>query len=205
MHDFYAALFETEKLLPFNARNGMFDPSQPIGLAGSDLVNFFLYERMPRIGLEIIMASTNAAVKVPAVRRELGPALGLQEMGGPDEGEGNAPPARATGKPVSEGASTVIDQLVESINTGDKSKLIEFVTQHFILPADGPTADQRADRLSGLHSDLGALTVVRKSQVESGTVQVVVKTDKEGEALLILDMEQVAPFRIRRFGIQVGG
>jgi hypothetical protein len=32
-----------------------------------------------------------------------------------------------------------------------------------------------------------------------------VKTEREGEAMLVLDMEQVAPFRIRRFGIQVGG
>lgn len=205
MHEFYQALFETEKLLPRNARNGMFDPNEPVGLAGSDLVNFFLYERMPRMGLEIIMASTNAAMKVPAVRPELGAALGLQEMGGPGAGNDDAPLARASGAPVTAGASAVIDQLVALINKGDKEELSKFVTDHFVLSADGPTAKQRGERLSGLHSDLGALTIVRKTQVENGPVQVVVKTEREGEAMLVLDMEQVAPFRIRRFGIQVGG
>jgi hypothetical protein len=205
MHEFYQALFETEKLLPRNARNGMFDPNEPVGLAGSDLVNFFLYERMPRMGLEIIMASTNAAMKVPAVRPELGAALGLQEMGGPGAGNDDAPLARASGAPVTAGASAVIDQLVALINKGDKEELSKFVTDHFVLSADGPTAKQRGERLSELHSDLGALTIVRKTQVENGPVQVVVKTEREGEAMLVLDMEQVAPFRIRRFGIQVGG
>lgn len=204
MHDFYQALFETEKLLPRNARNGLFDPNEPVGLAGSDLVNFFLYDRMPRMGLEIIMASTNAAMKVPAVRRDLGAALGLQEMGGPG-GNDDAPLARASGTPVAAGASAIIDELVALINKGDKDALSKFVTDHFILSADGPPAPQRAERLSGLHSDLGTLTVVRKTQVENGPIQVVVKTEREGEAMLVLEMEQVAPFRIRRFGIQVGG
>ena len=205
MHEFYQALFETEKLLPRNARKGMFDPNEPVGLAGSDLVNFFLYDRMPRMGLEIIMASTNAAMKVPAVRRDLGAALGLQEMGGPGGGNDDAPLARASGTPVAAGASALIDELVLLINKGDKDALSKFVTDHFVLTADGPPAPQRAERLSGLHTDLGALTVVRKTQVENGPVQVVVKTEREGEAMLVLDMEQVAPFRIRRFGIQVGG
>lgn len=204
MHDFYQALFETEKLLPRNARNGLFDPNEPVGLAGSDLVNFFLYDRMPRMGLEIIMASTNAAMKVPAVRRDLGAALGLQEMGGPG-GNDDAPLARASGTPVAAGASAIIDELVALINKGDKDALSKFVTDHFILSADGPPAPQRAERLSGLHSDLGTLTVVRKTQVENGPIQVVVKTEREGEAMLVLEMEQVAPFRIRRFGVQVGG
>jgi CubicO group peptidase (beta-lactamase class C family) len=204
MHEFYQALFETDKLLPRNARNGMFDPNEPAGLAGSDLVNFFLYERMPRLGLEIIMASTNAAMKVPMVRRDLGAALGLQEMGGPEGGNDDAPLARASGTPVAAGASAIIDQLVALINKGDKDELSRFVSDHFMPTADVPPS-QRAERLAGLRSDLGALTVLRKTQVENGPIQVVVKTEKEGEAILVLDMEPVAPFRIRRFGIQVGG
>ena len=205
MHDFYQALFETEKLLPRNARNGLFDPNEPVGLAGSDLVNFFLYERMPRMGLEIIIASTNGAMKAPAIRRELGPALGLQEMGGPGGGDEDAPLARASGKPVAAGAAALIDEFVALVNKADKEGLRKFISDHFVLPADGPSAQDRAERLSALHNDLGALTVVRKVAVENGPIQVVVKTEKEGEAMLIFDMEQEAPFRIRRFGLQVGG
>ena len=35
MHTFYRALFDGERLLPFSARGGRFDPTQPVGLAGS--------------------------------------------------------------------------------------------------------------------------------------------------------------------------
>src|SRR4051812_21969033 len=42
MHHFYEALFESDRLLPASARGGRFDPNGPVGLAGSDLVNFFL-------------------------------------------------------------------------------------------------------------------------------------------------------------------
>jgi CubicO group peptidase (beta-lactamase class C family) len=203
MHAFYTALFGSEKLIPFNARNGMFDPREPIGLAGSDLVNFFLYERMPGRGIEILIASTNAAMKAPAVRGGIGRVLGL-----PDVGEGQreeSPLARSSGKPVPAGQSAIVEEFVSTLNKGDKGALKSFISAHFLLTADAPTAEQRAERLSGLHDDLGLLTIVRKTLVDNGPVQVVVKTAKEGEALLIFDMESATPFRIRRFGIQVGG
>lgn len=47
MHAFYKALFETDKLLKPATRALRFDPNEPVALAGSDLVNFFIYERDP--------------------------------------------------------------------------------------------------------------------------------------------------------------
>lgn len=205
MRQFYKTLFESEKLLRLDARNGMFNPDEPIGLAGSDLVNFFLYERMPRAGIEMLIASTNAAMKAPAVRSEIAPILGLPGMGDPDDGEDGGPVARAEGKPVSEAVSKLIDDFVAAINAGDKAALSRFISAHFLLTPDSPTADQRAERLAGMHSDLGILTVLRTAVVESGQVQAVVKTEREGQALLIFDVEMSDPYRIRRFGIQVGG
>ena len=201
MHAFYTALFGTEKLIRFNARNGMFDPREPVGLAGSDLVNFFLYERMPSAGVEMLIASTNAAMKAPAVRGALGRVLGLPDV---REGE-EAPLARAVGKPVPAEQSAIIDEFVSLLNKGDRNALKEFIGARFLLAADAPTADQRAERLSGIHDDLGMLSIVRQTVVDNGSVQAVVKTEKQGEALLIFEMETAAPFRIRRFGIQVGG
>ena len=58
MHAFYRALFGGERLLPFTARGDRFDPTQPVGLAGSDLVHFFLFERLPSERIEIIIART---------------------------------------------------------------------------------------------------------------------------------------------------
>ena len=82
MHAFYKALFEGDKLLTREARKDRFPPDEPIGLAGSDGVNFFLYERFPRMRTEIIIASTNAAMKAPAIRRELGKVMGLPSPDG---------------------------------------------------------------------------------------------------------------------------
>ena len=45
MHAFYKALFETNKLLKPETRALRFNPNEPIGLAGSDLVSSFLYDR----------------------------------------------------------------------------------------------------------------------------------------------------------------
>jgi CubicO group peptidase (beta-lactamase class C family) len=204
MATFYTALFTTEKLLPFNARDGMFDPRQPIALAGSDLVNFFLYERMPGEDVELFIVSTNAAVKAPMIREQIASLAGLPGLGGGRQTGGDAPLARAAGKPVSASISALVDQFVAAVNSGDKTAIARFITDHYVLTAGEPSAEQRAERLAGVHNDLGAFTIVSKTAIQDGPVQVVVKAEREPEALLIFDVDP-ASNKIRRFGIQVGG
>jgi hypothetical protein len=68
MHAFYKALFETSTLIKPSSKIGRFNPDEPVGLAGSDLVNFFVYERLPGRRIEIIVASNNAAFGERPVR-----------------------------------------------------------------------------------------------------------------------------------------
>ena len=63
MHAFYTALFETDKLLRPATRDLRFNANEPIGLAGSDLVNFFLYERLPGRRIEFIVTSNTPDVR----------------------------------------------------------------------------------------------------------------------------------------------
>ena len=77
MHTFYKALFETDKLLKPVTRNLRFNPDEPIGLAGSDLVNYFVYERLPGRRIEIIVASNTPDVRPRTIRDAIGQALGL--------------------------------------------------------------------------------------------------------------------------------
>lgn len=77
MHTFYTALFTTEKLLTARTREQFFHANEPVSLAGSDGVSFFIYERYPRLGFEVIIASNNAQSPAPPVRRALVRALGL--------------------------------------------------------------------------------------------------------------------------------
>ena len=50
-------------------------------------MDFFLYDRFPRMRTEIIIASTNAEAKAPAIRRALGSVLGLPSPGGDPEAQ----------------------------------------------------------------------------------------------------------------------
>ncbi len=52
---------------------------------------------------------------------------------------------------------------------------------------------------------LGALTIFEMTVVGDGSTQVLEKTEKEGEAQIILDMDAAPPYRITRLGLQVGG
>lgn len=203
---FYRALFETDKLLTPQTRKLRFDPAEPMGLAGSDLVNFFLYERDPSLGIEMIIASTNAAMKAPAVRRDLAGVVGLPSMdggGGQKTGAGGTI-ARASGKPVAEPVARIIREFVALINKGEAEPLRQFIASRFDLSSGAPL-DQRTERMSGLHRDLGAFTILNMSVVDDGSTQVLVKTEREGEAILILDIEHSPPYKIKRLGLQVGG
>jgi len=201
MHAFYTALFSTEKLLKAETRNIRFDPSQPVGLAGSDLINFFLYERDPRSGAEMIIASTSQNVKAPQIREQIAPLVGLPSMNG-DRGAGAI--SRAAGRAVDEGAAKVIRDLIAAINAGDRTELTVFIRSHFAQVAGAPSAEERAERMEALHDNLGTLDLVSMSVVEDA-VQAVVKSAKEGEALFIVGMKAQSPWRITRLGVQVGG
>ena len=202
MHAFYTAVFTTNRLMKPETAKERFDPNQPAGLAGSDLVNFFLYERDPRSGVEMIIASTNQNMKAPEVRRALAPVLGLPSLDGGGGGGPGAGLARAQGKPVSEGAAAVIREFIDLVNKGDKAALTAFVNTHFV-PND-VSSEARAARLAETHENLGSLSILQMTIV-GDAVQVVVKSEKEGQALFILGMEPAAPYKITRIGLQVGG
>jgi len=202
MHAFYRTLFETGKLLKPETRSLRFNPAEPMGLAGSDLVNFFLYERMPQQGVEMLIASTNADMKGPVVRNPLAEIMGLPPLGGARD---TGPPlARAAGRPASAPVAKVVNDFIATVNKGDRDGLVRFIAEHFIITSDGPTPEQRSERLAGMHANLGKLTVVRITEVGPGSLQALLETEREGTALLLVEIEQSAPWRIKRLGIQVG-
>ncbi len=202
MHVFYKALFESEKLLRASTRNIMFNPSEPIGLAGSDLVNFFLYERDPHSRTEMIIASTNAERKAPEVRRALAQVMGLPLDVGDDDG----PEAGAVveGKPPSDAVADVISQLIATINGGSGDALLAFVKAHFDVGEGSPKSETRVERLSEMHSNLGTLEIKGMSDTGDGPVRVGLRTSHEGPATLLVDIDRSGEHRIRRIGVMVG-
>ena len=202
MHKFYKALFESERLLKASSRAVMFRTDEPVGLAGSDLVNFFLYDRDPISHTEMIIASNDAQHRAPMARQALAPVFGLPTAvgGGPD-----SKPARPNGKPPAAEVASVISGLVAALNSGDNKTLLAFITDNFDKSPSAPKPEDRLSRIGGMHQNLGDMTVEGMYDNGDGPIQVVVRTRNEGPGMLIVDIDRAAPYKIRRLGIQIGG
>lgn len=77
MHTFYDAVLTRGMLLKAETREIIFPSGEPVGLAGSDRVSFFVFERYPRFATDIIVTSNNSDSPAPRLRRALSAALGL--------------------------------------------------------------------------------------------------------------------------------
>lgn len=200
---FYRALFETNKLLKPETRDLRFNPNEPIGLAGSDLISSFLYERLPRRGLEIIIATNSSNMRFAAARQAIGAVLGLPT---PDGGPQVATTTR-TGpvKAPSPAVASLIRDFVSAINAGDRAGLAKFIGEHFLIEAGTPGPEQRAQRLSGTHENLGAITVSSMNQEDDQTVEVSVVTANSGAATLRVGVVPGSPPRLKQLQVMVGG
>jgi CubicO group peptidase (beta-lactamase class C family) len=201
MHAFYAALFDSDKLLTRAARGDRFPPDEPIGLAGSDGVNFFLYDREPQSRTEMIIASTNAAQRAPAIRRALGAVLGLPN---PDLG-GEEVARRPGGRLAPAAIDAVLRELVAAINTGDSATVRRFIAGRFTADPGTPSLEERVRRMSGLHERLGALTVQRVDTFDQGPAEITLDTAVQGPAVIRVNVDRTAPYKIHGLQIQVGG
>ena len=203
MHAFYHALFDGERLLPLDARGGRFDPTEPVGLAGSDLVHFFLFERMPRERLEIIIATNSAEAPAPMIRDAIAPLLGLPQAGG---GRGSpapaAPPPGAKEPPPA--VAAMIRALFAAVNAGDSASLARAVNERFDL-SDGPPAAQRVARFRQMHERLGTLAATAMWVDADGAVNVAATTATEGAATFVFDVTAASPPKIRAMRVMVGG
>ena len=202
MHAFYTALFGGERLLTRAARGDRFDPARSVGLAGSDMVNFFLYEREPSLRTEIIIASTSQAMPAPVVRRELGALLGLP---GGEERRTVAKPEGRAGTPPSAPVAAVLREFVATINAADSSRAHRFITEHFAAPGDDAAVGTRARRMSGMRGDLGELRIVGMDAPATGPVDLHLASSNGEPVLFRADVERVAPYRIRGLQVEVGG
>ncbi len=202
MSAFYRALFETDKLVGPAARREDFPRNEPVALAGSDLVNFFLYERDPRAKVEIMIASNNSEVKVPTIMPAVTAALGLVRGGVVRETSGGPPLAQRTGKPATPVQDQIARDLIAVINSGNAEALRTFIRDRFV--GDVPVED-RFGRISGMNANLGKLEILGVTVGDDGALQVQLRSAIEGNATLTVDIESTPPHKIRRLGLMVGG
>jgi len=202
MHAFYKALFETSTLIKPSSKIGRFNPDEPIGLAGSDLVNFFAYQRLPGRRIEIIVASNNAAFGERPVRAAIAEVLGLsQGRGGPVV----ATAPRANARPPAPAVATMLTDFVKVVNAGDSTRIAAFVTAHFLAEPGGATPGERATRMLAMHRNLGELKIGGMDQIEPNAVEISVTTAAEGAATMKVLLDDSPSPRIKGIQMMVGG
>ena len=202
MHAFYRALFDSDRLLPPGARGGRFDPTQPVGLAGSDLVHFFLFERLPREGLEIIIATNSADAPAPMIRDAIAPLLGVPSMKDRASEPPAAPPPGA--KEPSPAVASLIRELFAAVNAADSAALARMVAERFDN-SDGSPVAQRVARFQQMHGRLGMLTPTAMWLDADGAVTASATTANEGAATFVFAVSAESPPKIRSIRVMVGG
>jgi CubicO group peptidase (beta-lactamase class C family) len=202
MHAFYKALFETSTLIKPSSKMGRFNPDEPVGLAGSDLVNFFLYERLPGRRIEIIIASNNAAFGERPVHAAIAQVLGLpQDRGGPVVASG----PRANARPPAPAVAAMLNEFVKVVNAADSAKVAAFIVEHFLIEPGSPTTEQRVTRMLGMHQNLGELKVAGLDQIEPGVVEISITTATEGAATMKVLLDNSPSPKIKGIQMMVGG
>jgi CubicO group peptidase (beta-lactamase class C family) len=202
MHAFYRVLFDSDRLVPLAARGGRFDPTQPVGLAGSDLVHFFLFERLPREGIEIIIATNSSEAPAPMIRDAIAPVLGLTRMRDrPNEAPAAAPTGAKEPSPV---VASLVRDVIAAVNTGDSTALARIVTERFDSTS-GPPVAERVARFQQLRGRLGTLTPTAMWLDADGAVTVAATTGNLGAATFVFEVTSTAPPRVRAIRVMVGG
>jgi len=200
MATFYHALLDSNALLNPQTRALRFDPDEPLGLAGSDLVNFFLYDRFPRARTTIIIATNTAEFGAQPVRAAIGAILALPS---PDGGPTVARAPRANATPPAPTVAATIREFVSALNGADSTRLTSFIAEHFAIEPGTPDAAARARRWLESHANLGGMEIKGLDQIEPTVVELSgVSSDK---GALTLRFQMAPSGRIRGVQVLVGG
>jgi CubicO group peptidase (beta-lactamase class C family) len=220
MHRFYQALFTTERLLPAAVRDRHFNPRAGAMLAGSDMVSFFLYNRVPGGAFEIILATNNAQMRAPRVRQALAQALGLPQPGGSGiqvdttTEAGPRPPAGAAPRVATtaqEGvelpqtpAAAVARGYLAAFNSGDPEQMRAFL-QEFAVPNPERSLDERVQGYRSMYGELGFLRPLAVDGSSDTQLTLRMRSALQGELQMLFTVQPQAPHRLVSIQIEAGG
>lgn len=196
----YHALFETDVLLKPATRDLRFAPGEARVMAGSDLVSFFIYDREPASGFELIIATNSTKVQGPRVRQTIAAAIGGLE--GPGRGRvvalntPNAPPPPAIELPDSP-AGRATASYFRRFNSGSAEGMRAFIRDSSATnPDDTRTLDERVASYVALHDTRGKLTPVAIVASSPTELTVQVHSVKGGQMTMVFATETASPYRL---------
>ncbi|HUO51842.1 MAG TPA: serine hydrolase domain-containing protein [Gemmatimonadaceae bacterium] len=212
MWHFYDVLFGSSALLPAAQRDVMFPPDRPVAHAGSDMISFFLYERAPREGVVLIMATNQSDFPAPRAREAIAPLLGLppmggrggQRVGGPPPGNAPFSLSMAVALPATP-AGRQAAAFIAMFNAGDTAAARQFMaTQEVQDPGDHRTMDQRVSSYRGMRHQVGAMVPVAVISSEPTQIVLRMRTEHGESPTLTVTVEAAAPNRITGLRIAAG-
>jgi hypothetical protein len=196
MYRFYQ-LLAGETLLKAQTRDLMFPPNQPVVLAGSDMVNFFLYNREPAAGVVMILASNSTALNAERVRGRLAPILGL---GG--NREQRTAPTTLTALLETPAGNTVRAYL-KAYNTGDAAVMGDFMRSSTVQgPGDTRTIEQRLQGYKQIHGELGTLKLLGVESATADRIVARVASERGETVTMTFEIEAQAPHRLQRIRVE---
>jgi hypothetical protein len=196
MYRFYQVL-AGETLLKAATRDLMYRPDEPVILAGSDLVDYFMYDREPAAGVVMILASNSTGLNAEKVRSRLVPILGLAGNAGR-----SSMPATLTALPDTPAANTV-RAYVKAFNTGDAAAMGDFMrTSTIQSPDDKRTIEQRLEGYNRMHGNLGTLKLLGVESATADRIVVRAATERGETVTMTFEVEPQAPYRLKRLGIE---
>lgn len=202
MFRFYTALWG-DRLMKPETRDMRFAPGQPVVLAGSDLVQFFLYNHEPTVGIDILLSSTSSEMKAPQVLEGVRTALDMPIEKRTRQVETSP---RTAKQPPTPEARARVDAFFQALASGDPDRFEAMAQEHFtpdLLAKLTPT--ERKALLERICEDFGTLTLGAIHMLNADTVVFIIRgsTSIEGRVELTLEAESLR--RIERMAVNVGG
>ena len=140
-------------------------------------------------------------MKAGVIRKALGDILGLPD---PDNEPDEQVAKRPGGRRASSDVTALIESFVAVVNRGDAKALRDFITTHFVQGSGAPTVDERVERITRMHENLGTLTLQEIEVFADGPADVRVKSSVQGAAVLKVTLSGTPP-RIASMQVLLGG
>lgn len=193
MQQFYDALFDGETLVSFGARRGRYGRNESVGLAGSDMTHFFLYERDAQRGTSIIIATNSANFMGPKVRVPVEVALGNRAAPpAATKTAGAVPSVTLPDTP----AGKALALYIAAFNSGDTTKMLALFTEHFAPSPQAPPMAQRIANYRRFFGNIGPIVPLTVSSLDAHSIAVTTR-NADGDAITLeLSVEADGAHRI---------
>lgn len=212
---------ENSSLLKTNTfRKSVFNPSNHIMLAGSDMVSFFLFSNMPGLKTRVIIATNHANYAGPRLMRKIeglirddtrSSAGRLKPEVQIDLGERNEVEKKKYTGPLLDklpenGAGKTIQKYIDAFNTGEVASMRRFFIENAKKNETALPLEKRLDIYKTLYSDMGKITVqnINASQSSEGIWEVSMNTSTGNAATFIFSIDPSSPWKFEGLQVRLG-